>query len=200
MKHFDPMWDTRFADTEYAYGKEPNDFLRQQVSSLKKGKLLTLAEGEGRNAVFLAKLGFDVTAVDASIKGLNKAQLLASQNEVTITTVHADLADYDLGEQKWDSVVSIFAPFGSTLRKVLHRDIVKSLKPGGTFLIEAYTPEQIRFGTGGGNDPDTMMTPSQLAGELKGLTFDLLQQSEREVVEGKYHTGRASVVQGLAKN
>ena len=199
MKHFDPIWDTRFADTDYAYGKEPNDFLRQQVNSLKKGKLLTLAEGEGRNAVFLAKLGFEVTAVDASIKGLNKAQLLASQNNVSIATVHADLTDFDPGEHQWDCVVSIFAPLGSAFRKVLHADIVRSLKPGGTFLIEAYTPEQVRFGTGGGNDPDTMLTSAQVEKELEGLNFDVLQQVEREVVEGKYHTGRASVVQALGE-
>ena len=199
MTTFDPMWDKRFADSKYAYGVTPNDFLNQHTKSLNKGNVLTIAEGEGRNAVFLAKLGFDVTAVDASIEGIKKAQQLADKHQVDLNYIHADLATFDFGKQQWDNIVSIFAPFGRTLRSQIHQKITSSLKPNGIFLIEAYTPEQIKFATGGGPDLDTMPSKKQLIDELSGLEFSLLSECERSVIEGVYHTGQASVVQGIAK-
>lgn len=196
---FDNMWDVRFAEQEYAYGTQPNTFLQQQISKLKQGKLLTLAEGEGRNAVFLAKQGFKVVAVDASVEGIKKAKRLAAINSVEIEFIHADLTTFDLGENCWDSVVSIFSPLAETERYHLHQKVVKSLKQNGTFLMEAYTPEQIKFATGGGNDVSTMLTEEQAKRELKGLDFKLLQEIERSVIEGKFHTGNASVLQAIAK-
>src|SRR5919112_1168906 len=111
------MWDERYSSEEYAYGTKPNRFLEAKVSFIPKGKVLSLAEGEGRNAVYLAKQGYSVTAVDASIVGLNKAGKLAEENGVVVELIHADLADYDLGEDEWDGIVSIFCPLPSPLRK-----------------------------------------------------------------------------------
>ncbi|MCO7187023.1 MULTISPECIES: class I SAM-dependent methyltransferase [unclassified Pseudoalteromonas] len=195
--NFDPMWDTRFAESDYAYGTEPNDFLKAQVKQLKGKRVLSLAEGEGRNAVYLAKLGFNVTAVDASIKGIEKAQQLAQASGVSINFIQADLASFDLGREQWDNIIAIFAPFGQGLRAKLHQRVVQALVPGGVFLTEAYSPEQIQFGTGGGKDVDTMLTAAQLAQELRGVKWTLLEQLERSVVEGRYHTGMAAVVQGV---
>ncbi|MGB0860147.1 MAG: class I SAM-dependent methyltransferase [Pseudoalteromonas spongiae] len=196
---FDSMWDTRFSNSEYAYGTQANDFLKQHVSSLKANKVLTLAEGEGRNAVFLAQQGFEVCAVDASIKGLEKAARLADKHKVNIEFIHADLTNFDLGENKWDSIISIFAPFSQAHRRLLHANVVKSLKPNGVFLLEAYTPEQIHLGTGGGNDISTMITTTQLKNELDGLDFTLLQSLKRTVIEGTFHTGEAAVIQAIAR-
>ena len=144
------MWDERYSSKEYAYGTTPNEFLVEKVSCIPKGKVLSLAEGEGRNAVFLAKQGYAVTAVDGSLVGLNKARKLAEENNVVVEFIHADLADYDLGENKWDGIISIFCPLPSSLRKALYKRVIAGLKQNGVFLVEAYTPDQLKHGTGGG--------------------------------------------------
>nr|CBI71179.1 hypothetical protein [uncultured bacterium] len=192
------MWDERFSVEEYAYGTVPNDFLVEKVGCIPKGKVLSLAEGEGRNAVFLAQQGYAVTAVDSSLAGLNKARKLAEENRVAVEFIHADLADYDLGENKWDAVVSIFCPLPSQLRKELYKKVVAALKPDGVFLLEAYTPAQLKHGTGGGNSVDVMQTKESLRIELAGLKFKHLTELERNVMEGVFHTGIGSVVQAIA--
>jgi SAM-dependent methyltransferase len=192
------MWDERYGAEEYAYGTIPNKFLEENVNCIPVGKVLSLAEGEGRNAVFLAKQGYSVTAVDASRVGLNKARKLAEQNEVVIEFIHADLADYDLGRNKWDGIVSIFCPLPSSLRKELHKKVIAGLKRNGVFLLEAYTPNQLKHGTGGGNSVDLMQSEGSLNLELVGLKFKHLIELERDVIEGIYHTGIGSVVQAIA--
>jgi SAM-dependent methyltransferase len=192
------MWDERYSAEEYAYGTHPNQFLEENVSRIPKGNVLSLAEGEGRNAVFLAKQGYAVTAVDASVVGLNKARKLAEKNGVVVEFVHADLADYELGENRWDGIVSIFCPLPPTVRKQLYKKVEAGLKRNGVFLLEAYTPDQLKHGTGGGNSVDVMQSQDSLSLELAGLTFTHLVELERNVVEGIYHTGMAAVVQAIA--
>jgi hypothetical protein len=192
------MWDERYKAEKYAYGKTPNKFLEENVNWIPKGKVLSLAEGEGRNAVFLAKQGCSVTAVDASLVGLNKARKLAEENDVVIEFIHADLADYELGENKWDGIISIFSPLPSSLRKELHKKVIAGLKQNGVFLLEAYTPDQLRHGTGGGNSVDVMQTKESVSLELASLKFKRLTELERDVIEGIYHTGIGAVVQAIA--
>ena len=192
------MWDERYSAEEYAYGTTPNEFLVDNVSCIPKGKVLSLAEGEGRNAVFLAKQGYSVTAVDASLVGLHKATKLAEQNDVAVEFIHADLADYDLGENKWDGIISIFCPLPSSLREELYKKVIAGLKQNGVFLLEAYTPDQLKHGTGGGSSVDVMQSVETVSLELAGLKFKHLTEIERNVVEGIYHTGIGSVVQAIA--
>jgi SAM-dependent methyltransferase len=192
------MWDERYSTEEYAYGEDPNEFLKYNFNAIPRGRVLSLAEGEGRNAVFLARQGYTVTAVDGSQVGLSKARKLAEKNGVEIELVHADLAEFDIGENRWDGIVSIFCPLPSALRKEMHKKVVAGLKPGGVFLLEAYTPDQLRYGTGGGKSADTMTSKESLLRELDGLTFSRLIELEREVIEGTYHTGLGSVVQAIA--
>jgi SAM-dependent methyltransferase len=192
------MWDERYNTEEYAYGTKPNKFLEANVSYIPKGKVLSLAEGEGRNAVFLAKQGYFVTAVDASLVGLKKARKLAEENGVVVEFIHADLADYDLGENKWDGIVSIFCPLPSSLRKQLHKKVETGLKRNGIFLLEAYTLDQLKHGTGGGSSVDVMQSKESLRLELAGLKFKHLIELERDVIEGIYHTGIGAVVQAIA--
>jgi len=192
------MWDERYASDEYAYGTSPNTFLAENFASIPEGRILSLAEGEGRNAVFLARQGYSVTAVDASAVGLAKAGKLAEKHGVVIECVHADLAHYDIGENAWDGIVSIFCPVPSAVRKELHRRVVAGLKPNGVLLLEAYTPDQLKHGTGGGKSPDLMMTADALRAELTGLEFQHLVELEREIIEGSYHTGIGAVVQAIA--
>lgn len=192
------MWDERYSAQEYAYGTNPNEFLKANASSIPKGKVLSLAEGEGRNAVFLASQGYSVTAVDSSLVGLNKARKLAEDNGVIVEFIHADLAEHDLGENKWDGIVSIFCPLPSSIRKKLYKKVEAALKRNGVFLLEAYTPAQLKYGTGGGNSVDAMQSKESLSLELAGLKFKHLIEIERDVVEGIYHTGTGAVVQAIA--
>jgi len=192
------MWDERYAAKEFVYGKEPNTFLTEHVALLPKGKVLSLAEGEGRNAVFLASLGYEVTAVDSSLVGLDKGRLLAKERAVSVEWIHADLSDFSLGENQWDGIVSIFCPLPSLLRQKIHHALPHALKTGGIYLLEAYTPAQIGRGTGGGNSADVMQTALSVRAELPDMTFVHLQESEREVLEGIYHTGNGCVVQAIA--
>ena len=193
------MWDERYSAEDYVYGTQPNDFLAERFSALPEGgRILSLAEGEGRNGVFLAKQGYDVTALDGSEVGLAKAIRLAEQNGVRIHTIHTDLADFDPGVAEWDGIVSIFAHLPSEIRTPLYRRIAASLRPGGVFLLEAYTPAQVGRGTGGPQTADMLLNGDKLRSELIGMRFDHLEELERDVVEGTYHTGRAAVVQAIA--
>lgn len=193
------MWDERYAGEKYAYGTEPNDFLREAFAAVPKPKVLSLAEGEGRNAVFLAKQGYAVTAVDGSSVGIEKAKRLAASQGVDVEFIHADLAEYDFGENCWGGIVSIFCPLPPALRKLIYKRVEVGLKPGGVFLLEAYTPEQLKHKTGGGDSVELMQSVQSLRAELPGLQFEHLLELEREVFEGVYHTGLAAVVQALAK-
>lgn len=192
------MWDERYAEEEYAYGKQPNDFLVENFKVIPKGKVLSLAEGEGRNAVFLAQQGYDVTAIDGSSVGLEKAQKLAQEKGVKITTIQADLDSYEIETNMWDGIISIFCPLTESQRQRIHQQVVAGLKENGVYLIEAYTPEQVELGTGGGKSIETMTTKQSLEQDLSALKFLKLHQTIREIIEGKYHTGMGSVVQGIA--
>ena len=192
------MWDDIYSDTDYVYGKQPNDFLKANVSELKKGRVLCLAEGEGRNAVFLARHGFSVTAVDSSLVGVNKTRALAEENNVDVDAVHSDLADFDIGHEQWDSIVSIFCHLPPALRKSVHESVAEGLCRGGVFLLEAYTPKQLEYGTGGPPSAELMFTLDMVRQELPGLELVHQQELEREVIEGYKHNGLASVVQVIA--
>jgi len=193
------MWDERYSAEEYAYGTEPNDFLAEYHHLIPSGKILCLAEGEGRNAVYLARQGYEVTAVDSSAVGLNKAQKLASQSDVRINTIVADLADFTVAANSFDGVVSIFCHVPKDIRKDLHQRVIAGLKPGGILLLEAYTPTQLQHGTGGPATDELTMTLKELEQELDGLEIILGQELERDVVEGLYHTGRGAVVQVIGR-
>jgi len=193
------MWDQRFSSDSYIYGTEPNDFLAQHAREIPgTGPVLCLAEGEGRNAVYLAGLGYTVTAVDASAVGLAKAQKLAETRGVVINTIVADLAEFDPGQEQWAGIVSIFCHLPAAIRTALHGKLANALKPGGVLLLEAYTPAQLAFKTGGPPIAEMMMSKDTLKAELNGLRFAHLQELERDIIEGSGHTGRGAVVQAIA--
>ncbi len=194
-----PTWDDRYRSDDYVYGTAPNDFLRSRVDDLKPGRILCLAEGEGRNAVFLAEQGFDVTAVDQSAVGLAKAMRLATQRDVEIDSAVADLADFRIEPDSWDGIVSIFAHMPAQTRQQLHRSVVNGLRPGGVFLLEAYRPEQLQYGTGGPPTAEMMMTLAELRNELTGLVIQHAEETVRDVREGSLHHGPGAVVQVIAR-
>ena len=196
------MWDQRYSEDGFAYGVEPNHFLKVEYLRIpKEGRVLCLAEGEGRNAVFLAEQGYLVTAVDQSVVGLQKAKNLARERGVDITTQVADLANYDLGCEQWDGIVSIWAHLPALLRVKLHAQLVDALKPKGVLILESYTERHIEM-TGSGGPPasqiDFFMSLDKLKVELEGLDFIVGSEKDRYISEGKYHLGESAVVQVVA--
>lgn len=193
-------WDERYAEPGFVYGTAPNEFLAQNAGRLPAGgDVLSLAEGEGRNAVFLAQRGFRVTAVDGSAVGLEKARQLAARSGVEIETIVSDLAVFDLGENRWDGIVSIWCHVPSTLRARLHAAVVAALRPGGVLLLESYTPKQIENKTGGPPSAELLTTQAELERTLRALEFVSCEEKTREVHEGKYHNGMSAVVQLIAR-
>ena len=192
-------WEARYAEPGYAFGTKPNDFLREQVSLLPPGPILCLAEGEGRNAVWLAQRGFEVTAVDLSSRGLQKARRLADDRRVKIKTIEADLATFPIAPGAWKGIVSIFAHTTEPVRKRVHASVISGLAPGGVYLLEAYRPEQAALTTGGPAEDSRLLNLERLKLELGKLEWLVAREIERDVIEGKYHTGRSAVVQLVAR-
>jgi hypothetical protein len=193
------FWNDRYAVAGHVYGEEPNAFVAEVASHIPAGPVLCLAEGEGRNAVYLATLGHRVTAVDQSEVGLAKARRLADTHGVEITTVTADLGGYDIAVGAWAGIIATFAHLPPAVRRRIHHDVATGLMPGGVFILEAYTPAQLAFNTGGPKAPELLMTLASLREELSGLAFGIARELERDVTEGTGHTGRGAVVQVLAR-
>ena len=188
-------WDQRFAAKEFVYGEQANDFLRQHAAGLAPGQALCLAEGEGRNAVFLAELGHQVCAQDISPVGLRKAKALALQQGVSITTLCCDLAALDLKPNSLDLIAAIWMHVEPELRARVFEQAVEALRPGGHLLIEAYRPQQLNFSSGGPARKELLIEAAQLQQELATLEPLILQESERIITEGSAHQGQSAVVQ-----
>ena len=194
------MWNERYGTAEgFLYGTEPNEFLVDSSVHSPRGDVLCLADGEGRNGVYLAGLGHTVTSVDLAPLGIAKAARLARERCVDLTTIVADLGEFDFGENRWDMIVSIFAHTPPPIRARVHAEIARALRPNGVFILEAYTPDQIGRGTGGPSVPELTMTLDGLRQELTGMTIETGREVVRPVIEGPAHNGEGSVVQVIAK-
>ncbi|MEZ4695415.1 MAG: class I SAM-dependent methyltransferase [Rhodothermales bacterium] len=193
------MWDDRYSQAEFVYGTEPNDFLRDNARKIPGPDVISLAEGEGRNAVFLAGLGFNVTGVDSSRVGLDKAQRLAKVRSVKITTVQSDLADFDFGVEKFDGLVSVFCHLPTALNRSVFKMAIRSLRPGGIVVLEAYSPRQLDYGTGGPPNIELLHSVEEWKQILDGFEFELAHEVVRMIEEGEYHKGQSSVVQIIAR-
>ena len=185
------FWNERFSDSGYAYGVHANDFLRMICHQPATGDVLSLCEGEGRNAVYLAKLGFRVTAVDFSAVGLQKARDLAAREGVSITTIVADLSDFDLGVNCWDMVISVFAQPPGAIRQNIYRQLQYALRPGGSFILES---KVVVDATAAERYPGAQV----LVREIAPLSVTTAREQERQLNEGSYHKGMQRTVQILA--
>jgi SAM-dependent methyltransferase len=193
------FWDARFAEAGFAYGTQPNDFLREQAASLPLGDSLCLAEGEGRNGVFLAELGHRVTVQDLSAVGLAKAQKLAAERGVRLETDCSDLQTFAPRPESTDLVVAIWMHLSPPLRARVLAQAISALRPGGHLILEAYSPRQLALGTGGPPTQELLVEPQQLRHDLAGLELLVLVERQRVVSEGPYHQGTSSVVQALGR-
>jgi len=196
MKEF---WNQRYSAANYAYGKEPNNWLAEQLKFLQPGRILLPAEGEGRNAVYAARLGWQVQAFDMSEQGKAKALALAAEHGVSIeyTITTADAAEYPA--QSFDAIALIYAHFHSAVRTGLHRKWVQWLKPGGVIILEGFsqnnlTHRQANPGVGGPADVELLYTPADIASDFAALQTIELSEQVIELSEGDFHVGQGSVV------
>jgi 2-polyprenyl-3-methyl-5-hydroxy-6-metoxy-1,4-benzoquinol methylase len=197
MKEF---WNERYSEENYVYGEEPNDFLKEHIQIFpKEAKILCLADGEGRNGVFLASNGFDVSSVDLSEAGKSKALKLAGKKGVAIDYDIADLNDYDMGVAKWDGIISIFSHTPSAVRRRVLSAVKQALKPGGIFLLEGYNAGQLKYGTGGPKDEDMLFSLDELKTAFSDCKILRAENLVRDVNEGAYHWGESSVVQFIVQ-
>lgn len=187
MKSDQKRWDERFKGKGFAFGKEPNPFLKKHIHLLQKGKTLDIASGEGRNAVFLAQHGFEVDTVDISEVGLKKAQKLAREIGVKINTIYADLNTYQIEKEKYDLIANFYF-----LRRSLISQIKKGLRKGGWVIFETYTLEQKNVGTEGPKDPKYFLKPNELLRLFKD--FRILFYREGIFKEGGRRKAVASLI------
>ncbi len=197
------FWNEMYGADEYAYGTEPNDFLKSHIElgdlRLKPhARVLCLAEGQGRNAVYLAQQGFDVTMIDYSETGLQKARELAASKGVSIETICADLSDYSLELDSWDAIVIVFGHFPAVVRKKVYPQLWGALKEGGMLISETYSPKQVEYQTGGPKDPSMMASEDELRSVLKEFRELKLNELVRDIHEGQYHNGTSCVIQVVA--
>jgi 2-polyprenyl-3-methyl-5-hydroxy-6-metoxy-1,4-benzoquinol methylase len=187
MKLDQKRWDERFKGKGFAFGKEPNPFLKKHIHLLQKGKTLDIASGEGRNAIFLAQHGFEVDAVDISDRGLKKAQKLARDKGVKINTLLVDLDQYQIEKEKYDLIANFYF-----LRRGLIPKIKKGLKKGGRVIFETYTLEQKNVGTEGPKDPKYFLKSNELLRLFKD--FRVLFYREGIFKEGGRRKAVASLI------
>lgn len=196
----DNMWHQRFSDSEYFYGTAPNDFLKEASKYIPDNSLvISLGEGEGRNAVFLAEQGHRVTAVDMALAGLDKTKDLAHARGVEVSTVHADLSKYTLEQSAWDTVINIFCHMHKAERQAFHQQIKQGLKRDGLYICECYTTKQPAYKTGGPGHVDLLYTLEELEHDFSDMEILHLAEVEREIYEGQGHSGLSSVVQLIAR-
>jgi tellurite methyltransferase len=180
-------WDKRFRGEGFAFGKEANSFLKKHITLLPKGKALDLATGEGKNAAFLARHGFEVDAVDISKMGLRKAQKLAKEMGVKIHALAADLDTYQIERGKYDLIINFYF-----LRRSLIPKIKKGLREGGMVILETYLLEQRKLGTGGPKNPKYFLKPNELLQRFKD--FGILFYREGIFREGGKKKAIASLI------
>ena len=186
-------WNLKYEGTTYIYGKEPTAFLNEKLSLLKKGKALVLAMGEGRNAVYLAENGFDVTGVDISAVGIEKCERLAEERGVAVNSVVADLTDYDMGREQYDLITNFYF-----FDKSILPGVIDSLKPGGIFIFETYSRDHPKHSKFGPKNPDYLVKPNELLEIFKSLRILYYEDMVTELNEGM-HKGKAALIRLIAR-
>ena len=189
-------WDSRYNSNEYIFGKEPNRWLHQHNSALPdSGRVLCVADGEGRNSVWLASLGLEVDAFDVSKTGVEKARRLASEKNVSVNYAISDCDGFAWEEDTYDAVVAIFIQFADpAMRERLFNNIIKCLKPEGVVLLQGYTPKQLDYRTGGPPEVSHLYTSELLRNAFAQLRISELTEYEEVMQEGSRHHGLSALI------
>lgn len=197
-------WNERYRSEPYAYGEKPNEYLREQILKLSPGTILFAAEGEGRNAVFAASLGWHVSAFDISIEGKNKTLRLAEKNKVSLNYQVGELPELNFQPQQFDAIALIYAHFPAAIKSQYHQLLVTLLRPGGVIIFEAFSKKHLDYvaqnpGVGGPRDLASLFSEEELKADFSGFEFLEFAETEVELSEGVYHQGKGSVIRFVAR-
>ena len=193
-------WNARYDTDSYVFGEAPNAFLVRHASDLSPGRALCIADGEGRNGVWLTERGWDVLSIDFSEIAQKKAAALAERRGVSITLEKADVHDWAFPTEAFDLVADIFSQFSSPLqRPIKWNGMLHALRPGGYLILQGYTPGQLRHGTGGPSQVENLYTPALLAEAFGGLEILCLEEREEELQEGVGHHGLSATIGLVAR-
>lgn len=196
-----PTWDERFAEPGFLFGTEPADFVRRQAGRIAPGdRVLSVADGEGRNSVFVAGLGARVTAFDASPVALEKARALAAERGVALDIQLADIEGWPWLEAACDAVLAVFIQFSPPDQRArVFAAMARTLRPGGLLLLHGYAPRQIGYGTGGPPMAENLYTTALLAEAFAGFEILESRDYDAEVSEGRGHVGRSALIDFVAR-
>jgi len=197
-------WDQRYSQPEFAYGTAPNAFFKEQIGQLPAGQLLCAAEGEGRNAVYAATLGWQVAAFDISQEARKKANTLAAQHKVSIDYKVGHLPDLDFAEASFDCIALIYAHFPPPLKASFHAHLAKLLKPGGHIIFEAFGQGHLAYRqanpkVGGPDKLEALFSVQELQDQFKSFKVKQLEEVEVTLNEGLYHNGTGAAVRFVAQ-
>ncbi|MFZ1676772.1 MAG: class I SAM-dependent methyltransferase [Saprospiraceae bacterium] len=192
-------WDERYRNDEFAYGEQPNNYLKEQLANIDVGTILFPAEGEGRNAVFAAKLGWTVSAFDISMEGKNKALRLAAANHVTIDYQVGELQTLDYQPGQFDAIALIYAHFPADIKSLYHRTLDHYLRKGGLIIFEAFSKRHLdniakNEKVGGPKDIEMLFSMDEIKSDFTNYEVIELAEEEIELNEGLYHNGVGSVI------
>ncbi|PQV48271.1 methyltransferase family protein [Jejuia pallidilutea] len=198
------FWNSRYKEKKFAYGKAPNQFFKDTIDNYNlQGSILLPAEGEGRNAVYAAQKGFNVTAFDISVEGKNKAEALASQNNTKISYTIGELHHFNFKHNSFDVIALIYAHFPKD-RLQLHRQLAELVKPNGYIILEGFSKEHLLYrekhpSVGGPANPNLLFTKEEIQHTFKNFEIIRLEQTETVLKEGDYHNGLANVIRFIGK-
>ena len=197
-------WDERYKDQEFAYGKDPNLFFKEWLPKFEPGSILMPADGEGRNGVFAARLGWKVTSFDLSAEGQTKALQLAKENGVTLEYIVGDLEQLRFERETFDAIGLVYAHVEAEKKSIFHKKLNEYLKPGGIIILEAFSKRHIHFNkldpkVGGPKDIDMLYSTAEILADFENYEVLLLVEEEIFLNEGQYHIGKGSVVRFVGR-
>ena len=197
-------WNDRYSNEEFAYGEEPNNFFKEQIEKLNAGTILFPAEGEGRNAVYAAKIGWEVAAFDISEEGKNKALKLAEANNVTIDYKVGELETLNYQQEQFDAIALIYAHFPAKIKSHLHKTLETYLRKGGIIIFEAFSKKHLEYlaindKVGGPKDIESLFSIEEIKADFPNYEIIQLEETEIELNEGLFHNGKGSVIRFVGK-
>ena len=197
-------WDERYKDSEFAYGKNPNVFFKEWLSTFEAGRILMPADGEGRNGVFAAQLGWDVTSFDLSIEGKQKALQLAGETGVALQYIVGDLEQLIFENASFDAIGMVYAHFPADKKQAFHKKLDNWLRPGGIIIFEAFSKQHLQFRklqpkVGGPDEIDMLYSKAEIVADFEDYEVLMLQEEEIILNEGKYHIGKGSVIRFIGR-
>lgn len=197
-------WDERYKDPEFAYGKDPNMFFKEWLSKFEPGSILMPADGEGRNGVFAARLGWEVTSFDLSVEGQSKALQLAREHHVALAYIVSDLEQLQFERETFDAIGLVYAHFSADKKSLFHRKLNDYLRPGGIIILEAFSKSHIHLNklnpkVGGPTDINMLYSKSEIIADFGNYEVLMLEEEEILLNEGKYHIGKGSVIRFVGR-